>query len=106
VQADITVIPAQPNPVSGRYWKFDKGKLYQMGVEFKNGEKKTYPGVFFGWAEAQKAPTDTKVVIKIANSKANPYRFGAQYAVFGGEHSTLFYHAPRDWFIVQGKPTN
>jgi hypothetical protein len=75
---------------------FVTGKLYQMGVEMKNHEKKTYPGVFAGWVvvrNREKGDTADKLV-------SGHIVYGDIYAVFTGDHTTLLYKTPSNWFIM------
>jgi hypothetical protein len=105
VNADVTVIPVEPNPATGTSapYPFVKGKLYQMGVVLKNGGKKTYPGHFVGWgmANGARGGATGKVVIKAGPKGGHVNAFSGEiYAIFEGEHTMLFYKSPGDWFIA------
>ena len=105
VNANVTVRLVEPNPATGASapYSFAKGKLYQMGVELKNGGKKTYPGDFLGWGMANGARGGATGKAVIINSpKGGPVNAfsGKVYAIFVGGHTMLFYKSPRDWFIV------
>jgi len=105
VNADVTLIQVEPDPSHGTSapYPFVKSRLYQMGVELKNKEKKTYPGVFIGWgmANGARGGATGKVTIQSGSGGAPIDAYsGKIYAIFVGKHTMLFYKSPRDWFIL------
>jgi hypothetical protein len=94
--AGLIMIPVTPPEDFFTYTRsnrpgFVTDKLYQMGVEMK-----TYPGVFAGWVvvrNREKGDTADKLV-------SGHIVYGDIYAVFTGDHTTLLYKTPSNWFIM------